>query len=82
MVSRSKCFRCFRAILGKSPVEYQTEYRLSVATTILVNSDRTLSEISELFGFSNPNYFGKAFQERCDVSPKRYRGRAAQSVDS
>lgn len=78
-VSRSECFRCFQAVLGKSPVEYLTEYRLSMATTMLVNSDRTLSEISELCGFSSPSYFGKVFRERCGVSPKRYREQTRSS---
>ena len=58
-ISRSECFRCFQAILGKSPVEYLTEYRLSMATTMLANSDRTLSEIS--VGFIVPATSAKSF---------------------
>lgn len=72
-ISRTECFRCFQTILGKSPVEYLTEYRLSMATTMLVNSERTLSEISNLCGFNSPSYFGKLFRERCGLSPKKYR---------
>ena len=49
---------------------------------ILVNSDRTLSEISKLCGFNSPNYFGKAFWEQCGISPKQYWEQAAHSVDS
>ena len=79
-ISRSECFRCFQAILGKSPVEYLTEYRLSMATTMLANSDRTLSEISQLCGFYSPSYFGKVFRERCGATPKQYREWAARSV--
>ena len=72
-ISRTECFRCFQTVLGKSPVEYLTEYRLSMATTMLVNSERTLSEISNLCGFNSPSYFGKLFRKRCGLSPKKYR---------
>lgn len=72
-ISRTECFRCFQTILGKTPAEYLTEYRLSMAATMLANSDRTLSEISELCGFNSPSYFGKLFRERCGISPKKYR---------
>ena len=77
-ISRSECFRCFQAILGKSPVEYLTEYRLSMAMTMLANSDRTLSEISQLCGFHSPSYFGKLFREQCGLSPKKYREQVHQ----
>ena len=72
-ISRTECFRCFQTILGKSPVEYLTEYRLSMATSMLANSERTLSDISYLCGFNSPSYFGKLFRERCGLSPKKYR---------
>lgn len=72
-ISRTECFRCFQTILGKTPAEYLTEYRLSMAATMLANSDRTLSEISELCGFNSPSYFGKVFRERCGASPKKYK---------
>ena len=77
-ISRTECFRCFQTILGKTPAEYLTEYRLSMATTMLANSDRTLSEISELCGFNSPSYFGKVFRERCGASPKKYREQVHQ----
>ena len=72
-ISRTECFRCFQVILGKTPVEYLTEYRLSMAMMLLANTDRTLSEISSSCGFSNPSYFGKLFKEKCGLSPKKYR---------
>ena len=75
-ISRTECFRCFQAILGKSPIEYLTRYRLSMATTMLVNSERTLSDISYLCGFNSPSYFGKLFREQCGLSPKKYREQA------
>lgn len=72
-ISRTECFRCFRTILGKTPTEYLTEYRLSTAAMLLANTSRTLTDISTSCGFNSPSYFGKLFRERCRVSPKKYR---------
>lgn len=72
-ISRTECFRCFQAVLGKSPVEYLTEYRLSMATAMLANSEKTLADISHCCGFNSPSYFGKLFREQCGMSPKKYR---------
>lgn len=72
-ISRTECFRCFQAILKKSPTEYLTEYRLSMAAMLLVNTDRTLADISSSCGFNSPSYFGKVFREQCGLSPKKYR---------
>ncbi len=72
-ISRTECFRCFHAIIKKSPSEYLTEYRLSMASMMLANTDRTLSDISCSCGFNSPSYFGKLFREQCGTSPKKYR---------
>lgn len=74
-ISRTECFRCFQSIIKKSPIEYLTEYRLSMASMLLANSDRTLSDISASCGFNSPSYFGKLFREQCGMSPKKYRSR-------
>lgn len=72
-ISRTETFRCFHSIIKKSPIEYLTEYRLSMASMLLANSDRTLSDISASCGFNSPSYFGKLFREQCGISPKKYR---------
>lgn len=72
-ISRTECFRCFHAVLKKSPAEYLTEYRLSMAAMLLANTDRSLSDISVSCGFNSPSYFGKLFREQCGLSPKKYR---------
>ncbi len=58
-VSRTEVFRCFQAVLKKKPIEYLTEYRLSIATILLTSTDRTMSDISSSCGFNSASYFGK-----------------------
>ncbi len=72
-ISRTECFRCFQAFLEKLPVEYLTEYRLSMAAMLLANTDPSLADISLSCGFSSPSYFGKLFREQSGVIPKQYR---------
>ncbi|MNO22818.1 Melibiose operon regulatory protein [compost metagenome] len=75
-ISRTECFRCFQAILGKSPMEYVTEYRLSMATMMLTSTNRTVSDIASSCGFNTLSYFCKLFREQCGLSPKKYREQA------
>ncbi len=72
-VSRTEVFRCFQAVLRKKPIEYLTEYRLSIAAILLASTDRTLSDISISCGFNSASYFGKVFREKNGVSPQKYR---------
>lgn len=72
-ISRTECFRCFQRILQKTPVEYLTEYRLSMAAAMLVNTGRTVADIAESCGFQSASYFGKLFRERYKKHPKHIR---------
>ena len=72
-ISRTECFRCFNAILKKTPIEYLLEYRLSMAAALLANTDLPLTQIAESCGFHSPSYFGKMFRQQCGLSPKKYR---------
>lgn len=72
-ISRTECFRCFRMIFKKTPVEYLLEYRLSMAAVLLANTDLAMTDISYTCGFTNPSYFGKLFREQCGMTPKKYR---------
>ena len=71
-ISRTECFRCFQGILHKTPTEYLTDYRLSMAGMLLTTTNCSLTDISESCGFSSPSYFGKKFKERYGISPKKY----------
>lgn len=72
-ISRTECFRCFQSILSKTPIQYLTDYRLSIAAMLLVTTQRPLSDIIYSCGFHNPSYFGKLFKEQYGTTPKKYR---------
>ena len=71
-ISRTECFRCFQSILRKTPIEYLTDYRLSIAGMLLSTTNRTLTDIYESCGFNSLSYFGKIFKEHYGISPKKF----------
>ncbi len=76
-VSRSECFRSFKKITNKKPVEYINEYRLAQAAALLLETNRAVSEISMDCGFSSSSYFGKLFREKTGMSPGSFRSPGA-----
>lgn len=78
-ISRTECFRCFQLILQKTPAEYVTEYRISQAAAMLLNTSRTITDIAYAYGFATPSYFGKIFREHCGCTPKEYRKKGTEN---
>lgn len=74
-VSKSECLRCFKSSLQTAPYQYLTEFRLSKAAELLINTDIPIGEIAESVGFSQTSHFGKCFREKTGVSPSEYRKR-------
>lgn len=72
-IGKSECFRCFHSAIGKTPMEYLCDFRLSKAAYLLANSDKKLSDICFSCGFNSASYFGKLFKQKCGLSPSAYR---------
>ncbi len=71
--SRSGCFRCFRQYTSKTPIEYLTEYRLSRAIHLMVQTDKSMTQIASECGFSDSCYFGKVFLRKYKMTPLQYK---------
>ena len=72
-VSKSECSRCFKICLDTTPYKYLTEYRLSKAAQLLVNTNEPVSNIAAAVGFHQMSHFGKCFREKTGCSPRAYR---------
>ena len=72
-LSVSRYNAIFRKLMGRSPVDYLTELRISSACDLLVETDLSVKEISFLVGFSDPHFFSRVFRSRLGVSPRCYR---------
>ena len=53
--------------------QFIKEKRLQYAKKLLKTTDYSIAEISEMVGFSDYNYFLRAFKKRFGISPKKYK---------
>lgn len=66
--------KIFKKETGKPPIQYLNHYRIRCAKNLLERPELSIHEISEMLGFSNPNYFCCVFQRHCNgISPLAYR---------
>ena len=72
-VSRSHLFRSFATVLGQSPKEYLTDFRMKQACYLLEHSNLSITAIANSLGFDNSLYFSKTFHKQKGMSPKYYR---------
>lgn len=76
-VSKTEVLRCFKYIIGQSPINYLKEYRLQRAAYIIANTDKNIGRIGEECGFEDNSYFTKAFKEMYRCTPHAYREKSS-----
>lgn len=64
--------RSFKEKYGMPMLEYQLDVRMLRAKDMLLSGSYTVSEISEILGFDDANYFSRCFKKKNGVSPKKY----------
>ena len=65
----------FKENYGYSPINYMLEKRIEEAKHLLVTTDYTLSQLSQILGFSSLSYFSQSFKRIVKISPIEYRKR-------
>jgi AraC-like DNA-binding protein len=68
-LSHSQLFRRLKAITGMNPTAYIRTIRLQKANQLLLSTDWQVSEIAYALGFTDPNYFSRAFRKAYGLSP-------------
>lgn len=71
-MSRSVFALRFREIVGTTPMEYLTRWRMLLAADRLKNSSDGLSAIAQSLGYDSESAFGKAFRRTMGCSPRQY----------
>lgn len=71
-MSRSVFALRFREIVGSTPMEYLTRWRMLLAADRLTNSSDGLSAIAQSLGYESESAFGKAFRRIMGCSPRQY----------
>jgi AraC-like DNA-binding protein len=65
----------FRRQMGCSPLKYRQELRLQQACHLLEESRMPVQQIAKNCGFSDVEYFGRAFKHAYKTTPVRWRSR-------
>ena len=63
----------FKKETGKTFINYLTDYRMSKARELLMNTEIPITEIALGTGFSDSSYFGKLFRKYYQITPTEYR---------
>lgn len=71
-MSRSVFARKFHEVVGQTPIEYLSYWRMLLAQERLVSSNNTISSVATSLGYESESAFSTAFKRIMGVSPRRY----------
>lgn len=72
-MSQMQVYRKLKVLMNQTPSQFIRDYRLLKSQELLKTSDRTIAEIAYQVGFTDPNYFSRAFTKRFSQTPTDYR---------
>lgn len=72
-VCRSECCKMFKEFLGKTPIEYLNEYRITKGADMLLSGEYNVTETAAACGFSSSSYFAECFLRVMKRTPGEYR---------
>jgi AraC-like DNA-binding protein len=81
-MSRASFARVFQHGLGQAPMQYLTDWRMTIARDLLLTSDATLADIAERTGYASAYAFATAFRRHHDTPPGQWRLRHVQMARS
>jgi AraC-like DNA-binding protein len=71
-MSRSTFAAQFKAAVGKSPMDYVTQWRMLLATDQLTQSKNSIADIAAQVGYESESAFSTAFKRLMGCSPRQY----------
>ena len=63
----------FKALFGNTIFGYVTEHRLEYAKQFLLETDKSIAEISDMIGYSQQQHFSTAFKRKYGMTPSEMR---------
>lgn len=75
-LSQSHFMKFFKSVFGMPFVPYLREYRLIMASRLLLTSSSSILEIAEETGFENLSYFNRSFKAMYGQTPSEFRDHA------
>ena len=79
-MSRSAFAARFKELLGQTPLEYVTEWRMQKAMQFLQQRDKKLIDVARLVGYESDAAFSKAFKRVVGANPGEYLKRGFEDL--
>lgn len=72
-MSKSSLYRKIKSLTGLSPVEFIRNIRLKRAYQMLLDEEKTITDVAYACGFSTPRYFSTCFKNEFGVTPTEFK---------
>lgn len=72
-LSRTTFAERFRQIVGMTPIQYVSRWRMTIAEDMLARSDLNIEGIRSQLGYGSSFVFARAFRAHSGLSPREYR---------
>ncbi len=72
-LSRRHFSRIFKEHYNTSPINYIIQLRINHSCSLLIETDKNITEIAIESGFNDSNYFSRKFKNIMGISPTEYR---------
>lgn len=72
-VSRSSFAARFKTVVGTTPLDYLTQWRMYLAANLLSEEGASVAEVAARIGYESEQSFTRAFRRQMGISPGRYR---------
>lgn len=72
-MGKSRLCLLFGEYMGESPMEYYSKLKMSESKKLLLRDELSVSNISDMLGYSSIHNFSRAFKKAVGISPGEYR---------
>jgi AraC-like DNA-binding protein len=76
-MSRSVFALKFKTVLGRTPLEYLTQWRMYKAGAMIRSNNRSFYEVASAVGYGSESSFSRVFRREMGVAPREYRRKCA-----
>jgi AraC-like DNA-binding protein len=76
-MSRSAFALKFKTVLGQTPLEYLTQWRMHRAGDMIRSNGTSFSEVASAVGYGSESSFSRVFKREIGVAPREYRRKCA-----
>ncbi|MBE6645135.1 MAG: helix-turn-helix transcriptional regulator [Ruminococcaceae bacterium] len=70
-ISKFHFCRIFKKVTEMSVIQYVNSYRLKIANTMIINTNKQISEIASLCGYDDVSYFCRIYKKHFGCTPKK-----------